>query len=56
VQTLVLFIKGEASDFFLFGVLKCTYDSGHKAPDPELSHIGGGPSVLKWSPSLTRSG
>jgi len=33
VQTIILLIEGEPANFFLLGVLKCSYDFGHEAPD-----------------------
>src|SRR5258708_5434550 len=33
VQTIILLIEGEPPNFFFVGVLKCSYDFGHEAPD-----------------------
>jgi hypothetical protein len=41
MQTLVLFVEGEAPNFFLFGVLKGTYDSRHGTPSEIVSHPKG---------------
>jgi hypothetical protein len=32
VQAMVLLVEGEPPNFFLVGVLKCTYDFGHETP------------------------
>jgi len=41
MQTLVLFVEGEPPNFFLFGVLKGTYDSRHGTPSKIVSHPKG---------------